>query len=52
MGSNPPPTTTQVKLCVVVVQVSMEQQNNTDKSYKTKIELGQNKFPTQIVFTQ
>ena len=45
MGIDPPPTT-QVKLCVVVVQVSREQQHNRDKSYKTKIEFGQNRFPT------
>ena len=40
-----------VKLCVVVVQLSSNQQHNTDKSYKTKIEFGQTKFPTQIMLT-
>ena len=35
---NPPPTHP-VKLCVVVVQLSNNQQHNTVKSYKTKIEI-------------
>ena len=41
--THPPP-----KLCVVVVQLSSNQQHNRDKSDKTKIEFGQTKFPTQI----
>ena len=44
---HPPPPH---KLCVVVVQLSINQQHNTDKSNKTKIEFGQSKFPTQIFF--
>ena len=43
------PTTHHVKLCVVV-QHSSNQQHNTDKSYETKIEFSQNKFPTQFFF--
>ena len=46
--THPPPPP--VKLCVVVVQLSSNQQHNTDKSSKTKIEFGQNKFPTQTNF--
>ena len=44
MSSNPPTTTHHGKLCVVVVQLSSNQEHNTEKSYKTKIEIGQTKI--------
>ena len=39
------------KLCVAVVQLSSNQKQITDKSYKAKIEFGLTKFPTQFFST-
>ena len=48
---NPPPTQWNSVLLLFNLALSSNQHQITDKSYKTKIEFGQTKFPTQICLT-